>query len=77
MMVNCVKNVTDAQEGKPKREKGEKKPRVKGKKGKRVEGGFKALKHFVPIYFRDSSYRLRRQASIRDMVEADEKGFQQ
>jgi hypothetical protein len=61
-MVNCVKNVTDAEEATD--------------TPKRVRGGFKALKPFVPIYFRDSSYRLRRQAFIRDMVEADEKGFE-
>lgn len=58
-MVNCVKNVTDAQDA----------------KRKRVKGGFQALKSFLPIYFQDANYRLRRQAFIRDMVEADEKEF--
>jgi hypothetical protein len=56
-MVKCVKHVSDAEEANL----------------KRVKGGFKALKPFLPIYFRDSSYRLRRHASIRDMVETDEK----
>jgi hypothetical protein len=60
-MVHCVKNVTEPPAA----------------HFKRVKGGFQGLKPFVPIYFRDSSYRLRRQAFIRDMVEADEKGFEE
>lgn len=68
-MVSCVKNIADAQEGKPKRVRGGFKAH-KHKKGKpnRVKGGFKALKHFVPIHFQDLSCRLRRQAWIHDMV---------
>ena len=56
MMYRCVKGIPDA----------------KKQKWKRVIGGFRAVKPFMPIYFQDPDYRRRRHALVQELVELDE-----
>ena len=56
MMYRCVKNVKD----------------VKWQRWRRVKGGFKAAKPFMPIYFQDEAYRRRRHAFVRKLVDMDD-----
>ena len=55
MMHNCALNIPDAPE----------------QKWKRVEGGFRKVKPFLPIYFYDEVYRQQRHALVKYMVEED------
>ena len=55
MMYNCALNIPDAP----------------NQKWKRVEGGFRKVKPFLPIYFYDEDYRQRRHALVQKMVEED------
>jgi len=61
MMYRCVKNIEDTRK----------------QKWKRVVGGFRAVKPFMPIYFQDSNYRRRRHAHVKELVEMDDLYMQQ
>lgn len=56
MMYRCVKNLKVG----------------KRQKWKRVPGGFKAVKPFLPLYFHDEDYRRRRHAFVKKLVEMDD-----
>ena len=56
MMYRCVKNLPD----------------VKRQKWKRVVGGFRAARRFMPIYFQDADYRRRRHALVQELVQMDD-----
>lgn len=55
MMHNCALGIPDADD----------------QKWKRVVGGFRNVKPFLPIYFYDEDYRERRHAFVKNMVEED------
>jgi len=57
LMHRCVKGLADDPE------------QVK----KRIPGGFKAIKPFLPIYFQDEEYRRRRHDFVKEMIEEDER----
>ena len=51
-------------------------PKETNQKYIRIQGGFKGLDLFTPIYFKDAEYRRRRQNLIREIVLKDNAVYQ-